>query len=456
MQLLQARAAQRGISAMKTEARVRRDARRGEAFLGIGTVAVLCAMMAGAPNAQAFRIEEAIGLAIADHPGAKAARLEAEAAEREIGAARSGYFPTISLDGSVRREKTDRPTFERTMTAEEYSLTLTQPIFDGMRTPARVSTAEANAEAETFAAQSKLNDVALDAAYAYLSVLEARQRLALLRDHEIRARDIATRIERRAEADPGLRSLTVVGSSQMEEARYLVLNSERELALAETRYRELIGAEPEELEPPVEPSGLQELTPEEAVAGAERYHPALAAARARAEAADGTRDAAKANLLPRLDAEVRARNGRNIEGISGPDDDYYVGLRLTYDFATGGRVFYDIRAADYREQAAAIRIHDVAREVRLGVLEALENYRSAKDTHQVLQRRETAASELVRVYDAQFIGGQRDLLDLFFVLNEERAASRAELDARFAKLRSAYGVVAAMGELAPVSARGGS
>lgn len=439
---------------MKTGTHVRRDMRRGKMLPGIGAAVVLGAMLVTAPSAGAFTIEEAMGLAIADHPGAKAARLEAEAAEREIGSARSGYFPTISLDGSVRREKTDRPTFERTMTAEEYSLTLTQPIFDGMRTPSRVSAAEADAEAENLTAQSKLNDVALDAAYAYLAVLEARQRLALLKEHETRARDIAGRIERRAEADPGLRSLTVVGGSQTEEARYLVLNAERELALAETRYRELIGAEPESLQPPIEPAGLMELTPDEAVAGAERHHPALAAARARAEAADGTREAARANFFPQLDAEVRARNGRNIEGISGPDDDYYVGLRLTYNFATGGRDFYDVSAADYREQAAAIRIHDVAREVRLGVLEALENYRSAKDTHQVLQRREAAASELVRVYDAQFIGGQRDLLDLFFVLNEERAASRAELDARFAKLRSAYGVVAAMGELAPIAASG--
>lgn len=439
---------------MKTGTHVRRDMRRGKMLPGIGAAVVLGSMFVTAPSAGAFTIEEAMGLAIADHPGAKAARLEAEAAESEIGSARSGYFPTISLDGSVRREKTDRPTFERTMTAEEYSLTLTQPIFDGMRTPSRVSAAKADAEAENLTAQSRLNDVALDAAYAYLAVLEARQRLALLKEHETRARDIADRIERRAEVDPGLRSLTVVGGSQTEEARYLVLNAERELALAETRYRELIGAEPESLQPPIEPAGLMELTPEEAVAGAEHHHPALAAARARAEAADGMREAARADFFPQLDAEVRARNGRNIEGISGPDDDYYIGLRLTYNFATGGRDFYDVSAADYREQAAAIRIHDVAREVRLGVLEALENYRSAKDTHQVLQRREAAASELVRVYDAQFIGGQRDLLDLFFVLNEERAASRAELDARFAKLRSAYGVVAAMGELAPIVASG--
>ncbi|NIJ42559.1 adhesin transport system outer membrane protein [Parvibaculum indicum] len=439
---------------MKSGRCVRRGSRRAGALPGLGMIVTLCTTAVFASNGQAFTIDDAMGLAISDHPGAKAARLEAKAAEREVGAARSGYFPTVSLDGSIRRENTDRPTFERTLTAKEYSLTVTQPIFDGMRTPARVSAAKADAEAETLTAQSKLNDVAFDAADAYLSVLEARQRLALLKDHEKRARNIADRIERRAKADPGLRSLTVVGSSQTEEARYLVMNAERELVLAETRYRELIGAAPDALEPPVEPVEIVDLTPDEAVAGAERHHPALAAARARALAADGSHDAAKASFYPRLDAEARARNGRNIEGISGPDDDYYVGLRLTYNFATGGAAFYDASAARYREQAASIRIHDVARDVRLGVLKALENYRSARDTYQVLLRRKAAASELVRVYDAQFIGGQRDLLDLFFVLNEERAANRAELDARFDKLRSAYGVVAAMGELAPAAASG--
>ncbi|MEP2829863.1 TolC family protein [Parvibaculum sp.] len=436
---------------MNTKDEARGQERRAKTRFRLGAAVAFCALIATVSGAGALTIEEAMSRALKDHPGAKAARLEAEAAAREIGSARSGYFPAVSLDGSVRREKTDRPTFERTMTAEEYSLTVTQPIFDGLGTPARVSAAQADAEAEKLTAQAKLNDVALDAAYAYLAVLEARERLSLLRNHEERATEIAGRIERRAKVDSGLRSLTVVGSSQTEEARYLVLNAERELVLAETRYRELIGDAPDALAPPLEPTGLLDMKADEAVAGAERHHPALAAARARAQAADGERDVARSALFPKLDAEMRARNGRNIEGISGPDDDYYIGLRLTYNFATGGRDIYDVSAADYREQAAAIRIHDVAREVRLGVLEALENYRSVRDTHQVLLRREAAASELVRVYDAQFIGGQRDLLDLFFVLNEERAASRAELDVRFAKLRSAYGVIAAMGELASLA-----
>src|SRR5690606_22603076 len=118
----------------------------------------------------------------------------------------------------------------------------------------------------------------------------------------------------------------VVGSSQTEEARYLVLNAERELALAETRYRELVGEDPKDLEQPVEPLDVVTLTADAAIAAATAAHPALAAARARAEAADGTRDAARADLFPQLDAEVKARNGRNIEGVSDPDDDYYVGV----------------------------------------------------------------------------------------------------------------------------------
>jgi adhesin transport system outer membrane protein len=138
--------------------------------------------------------------------------------------------------------------------------------------------------------------------------------------------------------------------------------------------------------------------------------------------------------------------------VTGPDDEYYAGLRLTYRFATGGRDIYNYDAADLREKAADIRIEDVARKVRLDVLDALETYRSIRDTHQVLLRRRKAATETVHVYDQQFVGGQRDLLDLFFVLNEERTAYRAELEARITKLRSAYRLLAAMGELGPMVA----
>ncbi len=397
--------------------------------------------------AQAQTIEEAMEIAVRDHPAVKAQNLEVDAANRDVNAAMSGYFPTLSIDGSVRRERTRQPYSDQTMNPQDYSVTLTQPIFDGLATPARVSTAESAADEQKFNAQSALNDAALDAANAYLGVLQARERLALLQNHESRTQIIAQRIEQRAQADTGLRSLTVVGHSETEQARFLVLDAQREVALAETLYRELVGASPKDLQEPAGPVELLNLTSEEAVERATRTHPALSSARARARAADSEKDIARSTLFPRLDAEMQARNGKNIDGVRGPDDDYYVGLRLTYKFATGGGNFYDVSAASFREQAASMRIQDVARKVRLGVLDTLQNFWSSRSTHSVLVSRKIAASETVRVYDAQFIGGQRDLLDLFFVLNEERAANIAELEARFAELRSAYGVLAAMGEL---------
>lgn len=414
-----------------------------------GLLATLAAFAALASPAHAITIDEAMEIAIRSHPELKAEMLEAEAADRTVGAARSGYFPSISFDGSLRDERTERPTFDRTLTAREYSVTVTQPIFDGLATPARVSEARSDAEAEAFEAGAVRNDIALEVADAFLGALEARKRLEIFSAQEARARDIFDKLQKRAEVDRGLRSIVVVGRSQVEEARFLTLEAQRDVTLADARYRELVGDVPGELVEPVPPVELVGLDDDAALARAEAAHPVLAAARARAEAAGGSKRVTRAALMPRLDAELRARKGDNIEGITGRDNDYYAGLRVTYQFATGGAAFYDLSAASYREKAALARVYDAARDVRLDVLTALETYRSQSATHAVLASRLAATSELVRVYDAQFVSGRRDLIDLYFVLSEERSAARAELEARFERLRSAYALMAALGDLGP-------
>lgn len=398
-------------------------------------------------DASGRTLEDALRLAAQSHPAIVQQTLEAKAADREIGAAVAGYFPTLSVEGSIRREKTERPGFERTLTADEYSVTLRQPIFDGLGTPARVSSARSDAAAETKEAEAALNRVALETATAYLDVLSAQERTELLAKHLASAGDISDRIERRAAADRGLRSLTVVGRSNVEEARFLLLEAERELVLARAKYEELVGEAPLDLVVPAEPLEVVSLTEEQALARATANHPILKASRSRALAANGSRRSARADLFPRLDAELKARNGNNIEGVRGADDDYYAGLRLTYQFSLGGADIYELRAADYREQAAQAQTQDVARQVRLAVLDAFETYRSNLTAHSILLSRRAAATQLVGVYDAQFAGGRRDLLDLFFVLNEQRTASRAELDARYEKLRAAYALLAATGDL---------
>jgi adhesin transport system outer membrane protein len=407
------------------------------------------ALMATTSNVQAQTIDDAMAEAVRAHPAVKAQALEAQAAQKQVNAAQSGYFPTVAFDGAFRRENTERATFDRTMNASEYSLTVSQPLFDGFSTSSRVTAAKSDANAENFTTLGQINDTAFDAAQAFLGVLEARERVKFLKDSQARALAIANRVKKRAQADRGLRSLVVVGNSETEQSHFLVLQAERELKLAQNRYHQLMGQAPGELDVPVEPLDVVTLNEDTALAQAVKAHPALQAVRARAKAADGARTAERASLLPHLSAELMAHNGDNIDGVLGRDNNYYAGLRLTYSFATGGGDIYNYRAASLREQAAQVRIQDIARKVRLDVLDALETYHAARELHSVLMRRRQAATQTVHVYDQQFAGGQRDLLDLFFVLNEEREAYRAELQARYDKLRSAYRLIAAMGELGP-------
>lgn len=427
----------------------RSKARHFAALTGITVLSGAFALMAAASDVEAQTIDDAMVEAVHTHPAVKSQALEAQAAKKQVNAAQSGYFPTVAFDGAFRRENTERATYDRTLNAEESFLTVSQPLFDGFSTSSRVEAAKSDAAAEDFTTLGQINDVAFDAAQTFLDVLEARERVKFLKDSQARALDIANRVKKRAEADRGLRSLIVVGNSETEQSHFLVLQAERELKLAQTHYSQLIGEAPGQLDVPIEPLEVVALNEESALAQSEKSHPALQAVRARARAADGARDAERSNLLPHLSAELMAHNGNNIDGVLGRDNNYYAGLRLTYSFATGGGDIYKYRAADLREQAAQIRIQDVARKVRLDVLNALETYRAARELHAVLMRRRQAATQTVQVYNQQFISGQRDLLDLFFVLNEERDAYRAELKARYDKLRSAYRLLAAMGKLGP-------
>lgn len=410
---------------------------------------VFMAGVAVASPAASQTIDQAMTRATQRDPAVKAGQFEARAAEAEVGAAFSGYFPELSVDGSLRRDTTQRVGVEKTLTRRDYSVTMTQPIFDGLGTPARVAEARSNAKAADLDAQAKANDIALQAAKAYLSVLRQTERLKLLKAHEKKTLSIARRIDSRAKVDSGLRSLTVIGRSEIEQAHYLVLEAERNVSLARAQYREIVGTEPEGLTEPKVPGDLLSLSEEEAIARAIKNHAALSSARAQARAAEDAGDVARSQLFPRLDAEVQARNGRNIDGVVGQDNDYYVGLRLTYRFATGGQQIYNTRAAGFREQAALMRIHDVTRNIRLNVMDGIKSFHANRNIHEALLRRKKSAARIVRIYDQQFIGGQRDLLDLFFVLSEERSADDAELEARYAELRAAYTVLASMGVLGP-------
>ena len=158
----------------------RSKARHFAALTGITVLSGAFALMAAASDVEAQTIDDAMVEAVHTHPAVKSQALEAQAAKKQVNAAQSGYFPTVAFDGAFRRENTERATYDRTLNAEESSLTVSQPLFDGFSTSSRVEAAKSDAAAEDFTTLGQINDVAFDAAQTFLDVLEARERVKFL------------------------------------------------------------------------------------------------------------------------------------------------------------------------------------------------------------------------------------------------------------------------------------
>lgn len=116
--------------------------------------------------------EEIAAAALDAGPSVVRARAEAEAAEAEVGAARSDYFPELSVSGGYAWSAEDFPPERRSWQVYVYG---SVPLFDGLGRESRMDRAGARAEqarAEVRSAELELR-AAVDSAF---SVIEAAGR----------------------------------------------------------------------------------------------------------------------------------------------------------------------------------------------------------------------------------------------------------------------------------------
>ncbi len=120
--------------------------------------------------------DEAMRLAETTHPAILASLANANAAEAGIGVARSGYFPVVSLSGTLNRRIDDQATGDRETSATVVGR-VTIPLFQGGETRARVSEATEVSSQRRFEADAARTRVQADIASAYAQYRAARSRI---------------------------------------------------------------------------------------------------------------------------------------------------------------------------------------------------------------------------------------------------------------------------------------
>ncbi|MEW8505221.1 MAG: TolC family outer membrane protein [Candidatus Thiodiazotropha sp.] len=371
----------------------------------------------------------------------------------ELDQAKAGYKPSIDLAAATGYERTDNNSTRasgedhRSLTRKEASLTLSQMLFDGFATKSEVERQNARVKAQRRVLESTSEQLGLKAVDTYIKVLLHRDLMALSSENLQAHARIYDQVELRSNSGVGRSSDLAQITGRRASASANMLSDEVNLKDAETNFLRVVGLLPRSLEPMEPVDGMLPKNQDEAIQLALENHPTLRSANADVMAAIAQQKAAKSALYPRLDLELGARYGDDLDGVEGRDDDVTAMLRLRYNLFAGGK--------DRARNSQNAHLVNEAKEIRNNtyrqVVESIRLSWAAYDVTQKqlrFQQEHVLASEKTRdAYAKQFNLRKRSLLDLLDTENELYEAKREKTKTWYDHQLSQYRLLVGVNKL---------
>ncbi|MCS0504684.1 TolC family outer membrane protein [Ancylobacter sp. GSK1Z-4-2] len=410
--------------------------------------------------ARSQTLEQSLSAAYMNNPTLNSQRAATRATDEYVPIALSGYRPQVFGSAYVGMQWAETRVDSAQAAAlgtgsitnnktypSGFGITISQTIYDGLKTANSVRGAESQVRGQRELLRNTEQLVLLDAATAYMNVLQNK---ALL---ELQQQNLeALREELRAARDRF--SVGEITRTDVAQAEASVANAESELALAQSNlntsnavFFQVIGLQPTNLKPGRPIDNLLPKSMNSAVQDGLSHHPAVKAAEFAVDAALSNVKVAEAALSPSLTLNGSAASDYNSTQNVERSTSAAVALNLTVPIYQGGAEYAQIR--QNKELLSQQRIEvDVNRDqVRANVVQywgALEAAKAAIDSAQA----SVAANEIaLRGVREEWRVGQRTTLD---VLNAQTALfdARASLVvAQRDRVVASYAVLSAAGGL---------
>ena len=286
--------------------RVRRGSDRPGLWAGLLLVALAAGFAAHGP-AQAQTLQEAMAMAYHNHPALMAQRAALRALEEDIGQARAGWQPSLTLrmgaghyEDGYRLEQGGSVQTRRD--SSDVRLTATQPLLNWSTGPA-VEAATARARQGRSELLVTEQNVMLEVGDAYLNVLQYRKLLAL---HQANERSLARQVEYLGEHfSRQLGTRTELAQAQARHAGAVAQldRVKSELEIYSSAFMRHVGVAPSALH---FPDALPPLPPalDTILAAATEHAPAVLSAYQGAQAAQADAEAAEGRLMPSVSLDV--------------------------------------------------------------------------------------------------------------------------------------------------------
>lgn len=409
--------------------------------------------------AHAQTLDEALITAYTNNPTLLAERARLRATDEQVPQALSGWRPVVRASADAGKSRVDSNTAvvnnPQTRSPRTIALQVSQPIYDGGRTPSAIDQAENTVKATRAQLTATEQGVLLSTATAYHNVLRDQAILDLnVNNVQVLRRQLEAAQDR---FRVGEITRTDVSQSEARLARAIAdrVSAEGNLQASRAAFQTVVGIVPGRLVPAAVVGGLPRSLPE-ATELAASQNPGVVATQFVAEAAENGVRVVRAELLP--DVSVNGSVSRSDDAVTTGSraEVAQATLNLTVPLYQGGAVYSRVRQQKHTANQRRIEVNQERRN-------AIENAARAWESLQAAQARITSFKAQIQASEIALEGVQReaqvgsrtvlDVLDAEQELLDSRVnlvvAERDEAVAAF-QLKSAIGRLTAAGLNLPV------
>ena len=386
----------------------------------------LSSLILGAPI-HAETLPEAVAAAFATNPQLEIERYRTDIARENLGLARSGGLPQVSLSASGGYEYVDTDSVINFGTGDRplasAQLQAIQPLYTGGRVSAGIRQARAGIDSADRTYDAARQDLILDVITAYVDVRRDREAVAIRKNNVEVTSEQVRAAEDRFEVGVVTRTDVAQAQARLEGARASLAGAEAALEGSEAFYEFLTGQQPGDLaEPPPFPPLPTDI--DSAFAEANTQNPSIQAAREDLRAASAGVDVAKAEGRPQISIVGTAGIQETYGDTSRRDTNVSAVAQGRIPLFTGGAVKAQVNAAKLQREQARRRIDTFETQVRAQVAQAWYGYEASTRAIEA-SRRQVEASEIA--YEGakeELAVGVRTTLD---VLDQEQQLFEARL-----------------------------
>jgi len=397
--------------------------------------------------AQAETISEALALAYANNPSLNAARAQLRSVDENVPQALSGWRPTITASGSAGRIGSTVDDFSAYYNNASISLSISQTIFNGFKTVNSTRQAEALVRAQRESLMATEQDTLLDAATAYVDVIQdtalvslQRSDLKFLQEQVRAARD-------RFDVGEGTRTDVSQAEARAAEARASLNTALANLNTSRAIYRQVIGTDARNLSADTTITRYVPKSLEDALQTSEVQQPLIRQAQHQVDAAIFNIKTVEGDLMPTVTLDGSLTRTWNPSSTTDLSDNAQIFGNVTIPIYQGGAVSSQVRQA--KEDLGQTRLQlDVTREqVRANVISAWGNYQAAEASIVAAQAAvEAQQLALEGVIEEQRVG-QRTTLDVLDAQRELVNQQSNLVTAQRNRIIGGYQLIASIGRL---------